>query len=257
MSVNHYERAFKIWKVLTDFAKEHKKITYKEISEITKVHWRAQYIPLGFIQDYCLENDLPPLSILAVNNTTKSPGSGFIACSTNKIISEQERVFEFNWEQLENPFAFSLDADINKILTSIKNFELNNENVVKIKARGILQSLLKDASLSIYNNQCAMCQTTIEDLLEACHIKPYSDCDENERKDLRNIILLCKNHHKLFDSGLIRIDENYKMHISSDVTLKSSADKEIFKHIDNVMIILPGDVKYYPNKEYIRYLNNR
>ena len=49
MAVNHYERAAKIWDVLVEAASNNKKKTYKEISEDTKIHWRAQYIPLGFI----------------------------------------------------------------------------------------------------------------------------------------------------------------------------------------------------------------
>lgn len=258
MGVNHYERAAQIWDVLVKAASNKKNKTYKEISEDTKIHWRAQYIPLGFIQDYCIENDLPPLSILAVNNSTGLPGTGFIACSPDKIKTELENVYQFNWKEHTNPFYFAKNVkNIEQIIEAIRNFNFNNENVQKIKSRGILQSLLKDAMMKFYNNQCAMCSLSIEELLEACHIKPFSDCSDEEKKDPRNIIILCKNHHKLFDSGLITIDENYKMHVDSSVKLKTASDLNLFQHIENETITLPSDIKFYPEKKYLNYLNKK
>ncbi len=256
MTVNHYERAANIWDVLVEASTNKKQKTYKEISEITKIHWRAQHIPLGFIQEYCLENDLPPLSILAVNNSTGLPGTGFIACSPDKIKTELENVYRFNWHEHTNPFDFAKNVkNIEQILEAIRNFNFNNKHVQKIKSRGILQPLLKDAAMKFYNNQCAMCGLSIEELLEACHIKPFSDCSDKEKKDLRNIIILCKNHHKLLDAGLIYIDEEYTMHIDSSVKQKTDSDRNLFQQIENVTLSLPSDVKFYPDKEYLKYLN--
>lgn len=256
MSINHYERAYKIWNILINCASENKTISYKKISEISDIHWRVQKIPLEYIQQYCIEKDLPPLTILAVNNSTHLPGSGFIACSPERIESETKNVWSYDWNKQENPFSFACDIhNFEDIIESIKNANSSNIKIGTIKSRGILQSLLKDAALSIYNNQCAMCRISIEELLEACHIKPFCDCNEDEKKDLNNIIILCKNHHKLFDSHIITIDENYKMHVSSNIKKKTDADNYLFNLIDNVPINLPKELKYYPNKKYIKYLN--
>lgn len=257
MDINHYERASKIWDLLVNAASKKETITYKDITQKSGIHWRAQHIPLGYIQNYCLEYDLPPLTILAVNNSTKLPGSGFIACNPNKIKAEAERVCQFNWSDYENPFLFANNTTLKNIIKAIQKSDFNNESIIKIKSRGILQSLLKDAALTFYDNQCAMCGISIEELLEACHIKPYADCTDDEKKDLRNIIILCKNHHKLFDSGLITIDTDYKMHIKSSIKIKSSSDRGLFQHIDNVRIHLPNETNVYPGKEYINYLNNK
>lgn len=256
MSINHYERAYKIWNILIKCASENKTISYKQITEITTIHWRVQKIPLEYIQQYCIEKDLPPLTILAVNNSSHLPGSGFIACSSERIEAETKNVYSYDWSKQENPFSFACDINnFEDIIESIKNSNTGNIKIGAIKSRGILQSLLKDAALGIYNNQCAMCKLSIEELLEACHIKPFCDCNEDEKKDLNNIIILCKNHHKLFDSHIITIDENYKMHVSANIKTKTDADKYCFNYIDNVILNLPKEIKYYPNKKYIKYLN--
>ena len=56
-----------------------------------------------------------------------------------------------------------------------------------------------------YGSKCAVCNITINKLLDAAHIrgKKYNGSD-----DWRNGIVLCKNHHKSFDSGLFKIDPN-------------------------------------------------
>ncbi len=256
MSINHYERAYYIWNILVDCASKNKTISYKQITEISDIHWRVQKIPLEYIQQYCIEKDLPPLTILAVNNSTHLPGSGFIACSTERIETETKNVFLYDWNKQDNPFSFACDINnFEDIIDAIKNSNSGNIKIGAIKSRGILQNLLKDAALRIYNKQCAMCKLSIEELLEACHIKPYCDCDENEKKDINNIIILCKNHHKLFDSHIITIDENYNMHVSKNLKMKSDSDKSLFYHIDNVTLSLPKTKQYYPNKKYLKYYN--
>ena len=256
MSINHYERAYLMWNTLIECAAKGEVLSYKKIFELTNIHWRVQKIPLEYIQQYCMEERLPPLTILAVNNSSRLPGSGFIACSPEETKTETQKVFDYDWKSQDNPFSFACNIkDFEEIIEAIKNSNSGKTKIGAIKSRGILQSLLKDASLQIYHNQCAMCKLSIEELLDACHIKPFRDCNENEKKDIKNIIILCKNHHKLLDSHLITIDTNYKMHVSTNIEYKSPADKNLFYQINNVTLNLPSDTKYYPDKQYIKYLN--
>jgi putative restriction endonuclease len=54
-----------------------------------------------------------------------------------------------------------------------------------------------------YGVQCALCDAAIREVLEAVHICPVADggCD-----DPRNGLVLCRNHHRAFDAGMVYID---------------------------------------------------
>jgi hypothetical protein len=84
VAVNQVERASRAWPILTDRAKKRSTITYGELGQALGVHHRAVRYILGVIQDYCLEEKLPPLTILIVNASGK-PGSGFIAFDLDKF----------------------------------------------------------------------------------------------------------------------------------------------------------------------------
>lgn len=54
-----------------------------------------------------------------------------------------------------------------------------------------------------YNNKCAVCRCSVPELLEAAHIKAVKDGGNDSK---RNGICLCRNHHKAFDSDLLKLD---------------------------------------------------
>jgi predicted restriction endonuclease len=65
------------------------------------------------------------------------------------------------------------------------------------------QQALRKIMLEYWENSCAVTDIPIEEMLEACHIKPYRDCTPEEKLDPHNGLLLTANLHKLFDSGYI------------------------------------------------------
>jgi len=60
---------------------------------------------LGHIMHYCIQNDLPPLTVLVVNQDTGLPGEGLIGADLN---ADRETVFNFNWFGLIPPTATEL-----------------------------------------------------------------------------------------------------------------------------------------------------
>lgn len=54
-----------------------------------------------------------------------------------------------------------------------------------------------------YGAKCAVCDIDLKELLDAVHIRPFSD---NGSDDPRNGLAMCANHHRAFDSGLFRIE---------------------------------------------------
>lgn len=89
--------------------------------------------------------------------------------------------------------------------------------------------------LDYYNRTCVVCGCKEPTILEAAHIKAVKDGGSD---DVNNGICLCRNHHKLFDSGKLRIDF-IKQQFSLSVTVEIDAAwyKEAIKR--NCTMILP------------------
>jgi len=82
MAVNHEERAARAWPVLTATAQQRTTVTYGKLGKAIGIHQRPVRYVLGLVQEYCLAENLPPLTILVVQALGAKPGSsspGFFA----------------------------------------------------------------------------------------------------------------------------------------------------------------------------------
>ena len=86
------------------------------------------------------------------------------------------------------------------------------EAIVKIR---INQDKFRESLIKKYNGKCCLCGVDYLSMLVASHIKPWAKSDKYEKLDIENGLLLCPNHDKLFDSGLISFDSKGKIMISS------------------------------------------
>lgn len=68
------------------------------------------------------------------------------------------------------------------------------------------------------DKSCKICGLNISELLYASHIKPWKDCDNEERLDPNNGFLLCSIHNDLFDKRLISFKDNGRIIISNTIT---------------------------------------
>lgn len=80
----------------------------------------------------------------------------------------------------------------------------------------------------IYHERCSLCDLGYHFQgrpigVEAAHVIPVED--RGTSRDIRNGILLCKNHHDLFDRYLWTFDEDYMVHVSYDPLFRKSALK--------------------------------
>ena len=259
MKVNQEERAFKAWNVLVDRAQERSLISYKELGGRIGIHHRAVKHVLSLIQDYCLENGLPPLTILVINQGTKRPGEGFIAWDIEDAEDGITKVYDYNWRISKNPFGFTeagmTSEDLVKDL--LNNPDSAAEIYALIKVRGITQRIFRNALLCIYNNSCCMCGLSLDAVLEACHIIPYSLSGSEQRLDVRNGLLLCSNHHKMFDRGIITINLDYTIHYHGEKKKgHSKYDKLLKKELHGKRIAFPDNVRERPNKQYLSWHQN-
>lgn len=102
------------------------------------------------------------------------------------------------------------------------------------------QSEFKGKILKAYNNKCCVSGESCPELLEAAHLQQYLTKTSNH---IQNGILLRIDLHRLFDSGLLFIDSNYIVHIST--LIKSTT----YQQFDGIAISLPANSNAYPSKE--------
>ena len=106
------------------------------------------------------------------------------------------------------------------------------------------QSTFRKKILQAYNYSCAITQENQKEVLEAAHIQTYISEDSN---NIQNGLCLRVDIHKLFDNGLITINQDYKIILSSFLSSSN------YKKLDNKKIILPAEKNYYPSLEALNY----
>jgi putative restriction endonuclease len=254
MSFNTLEYACKTWDILIEVAKNKDTITYGDLAKKLNIHHRPIRLILGLIQDYCMEESIVPLTILVVRKEG-IPGTGFIAYDVNKFEDGKEKVYESNISSEHNPFCIkntTEDELITKLLTQPNE---SKEVYTKIKSRGMKQVLFRKALLRAYNKKCAFLDITNEMTLEACHIIPWSESSDEQKMDIRNGILLNSFHHKLFDSGLITISQDFKIKVHKNLYKKkgiSEIEQYLTIGLEGQKINLPTDRIQYPLYEFIK-----
>jgi len=199
-----------------------------------------------------MENNLPPLTILVVNDKTKLPGLGFIATDRDKIEEATKKVYEYDWSKIKNPFDIGLKRD--EIIKKIRKKKLTKEDQNKIDQRCIGQQLFREALLEIYSSKCCICGLSLKELLQAAHIKAYIRCSEDEKFDKNNGLLLCANHHLLYDSNKINISNEYIININDKIKNTLPNNDFIIKY-NNKKIMLPKSKLDYPDPKYINERN--
>lgn len=253
--INQAERAFQAWPILTATAKKKETITYLQLGNAIGIHHRAVRFVLGLIQDYCLEEKLPPLTILVVNGSGH-PGTGFIAYDLNHFDQGLADVWSTDWKLVENPFDFSLSGNsYENLIKELTTSPDESEAVyVKVKSRGIKQSLFRSALLNAYSHKCAFTSISILDTLEACHIVPWAQSTPQQRLDVRNGLLLNNLHHRLFDSGYITISKDFNIHYfdpKSKEREHTAFERPFTTGLHGKLMSVPRLLKHRPLPEYI------
>ena len=183
-----------------------------------------------------VELDIAMLNIL--NNET------FVRKNTvgNNMYSNSLKQFRFFLrENIED------DAEEKKIADTIlesKSLSMTEKQML-IKSR-IGQGKFREGLIEKYEGKCVVTGIDKTRLLIASHIKPWAICDNEERMDTENGLLLCPNMDRLFDYGLITFTDEGKMnissfvgeqnierlHISKDMVVNLKASKRLLKYLE-------------------------
>jgi putative restriction endonuclease len=101
------ERAAQLWSLLILAARNQQILSYGMIEHLTGLPMRALGKRLHPIQEYCRENGLPPLTSIAVTETSGVPGEGFTGAPIEEVFRAQARVFVFDWFNHRIPFPIA------------------------------------------------------------------------------------------------------------------------------------------------------
>jgi hypothetical protein len=102
------ERVQQLWGLLALAAMSRQVLTYGIVARLTGIMRAGIGDLLQPIQQYCTENDLPPLTSLVVSEQTGVPGEGFIAAAD--VPAAQMRVFQHPWMDVAVPTAEKFEA---------------------------------------------------------------------------------------------------------------------------------------------------
>ena len=118
-----------------------------------------------------------------------------------------------------------------------------------------LQNFFRNAVLSSYNHRCALSGITIDRLLNASHIIPWSK-SESRRADPTNGICLNVLYDRAFDRGLITFDEDYRLVLSSDLKAGNVPDlqRDNFINKEGDTLWLPH--RFLPDHNALEYHRN-
>ncbi|MCK9477175.1 MAG: HNH endonuclease [Candidatus Muirbacterium halophilum] len=111
--------------------------------------------------------------------------------------------------------------DIKKIdnVESIK--QITGEEKERLQKYRVNQGLFRKKLIKGRINKgtvkCDLCEIDIQELLNASHIKPWSESNGEEKLDINNGLLLCPIHDALFDKGFISFEDDGKIVISKKI----------------------------------------
>ena len=197
-------------KIPSNISKEHPKIHFANCSGLKKSLGSSSTTKKYF--KVC-SNSIEELEQWSLNTYNKE----LTPCGTCK-----KRGLLVAWyaeiKNLQAASALSLKSDIDELeecLTSQTDPEKRTEIETLIKAR-LAQGKFRKDVLKLYPS-CPLTGLDIEPLLIASHIKPWSKCNNEERLDPSNGLMLAPNIDALFDSGLITFETDGTIKISPKI----------------------------------------
>lgn len=125
-----------------------------------------------------------------------------------------------------------------------------SEKIVTVKQR-LHQAFFRDAVISSYNTRCCVTGLPLVECLVAGHIVPWS-VDEQRRADPTNGVCMSATFDRLFDCGLITIEDDLTLRVSNRVRGlrdQSAADLIAVRHSQK--IIPPA--RFYPDPACLRW----
>ena len=138
---------------------------------------------------------------------------------------------------------------LNEPNVEYKRIQIETEEDVFVRG-GLFKKLIP----RVYSATCSftgmqLSSTYGHNFIDACHIIPFSLTHDDK---VSNGIALCPNMHRAFDRGLLSVDNQYRIIVSSGV-IEDGQHIYNIKQLEGRPIQLPSNSKYYPDHEKINW----
>ncbi len=159
-------------------------------------------------------------------------------------IGEGKRVYEevvsrLNKRRIKTGLSVSLGDTKNSYYESLTKHRIG---------QGAFRIIVTDA----YNRRCAISGEKTLPVLEAAHIKAFSQDGPN---NVSNGLLLRSDLHKLYDKGYITLNTDYVVEVSKSLHEDYGNGKMYYEYHGKKLTVMPDDESFYPNKEYLEWHN--
>lgn len=150
--------------------------------------------------------------------------------------------------------AFSADAGrlAEARLAEVEMPPLGEERAAT-RVERVNQGYFRNSLLANYQQRCCLTGISEPRLLVASHIKPWAVADSSERTAASNGLLLNALHDRAFDRGLITLNKNLEVVVSSKLPI-DEANREWIARLAGQKARLP--LAMPPAKEFLEYHND-
>jgi len=141
------------------------------------------------------------------------------------------------------------EHDIKFVLLTYYDFDIELEMHKEKEERDkrYYQQILRKQAYIRYQNKCVISDINEKILLEVAHIKPVSECsNEQEKTDINNVLLLWIDIHKFFDAYLISINPK---------TLTVETKCEYLKKYNGMTIKINEQTRKYLENHYSKFIS--
>lgn len=152
--------------------------------------------------------------------------------------------------------SFQIQAGVPHVLAPPAPAELDvSAGERRYATRVVMQRLhqfrFRQLVIAAYRERCAICRLAHRELLDAAHILP--DRDERGRPEVPNGLAMCGVHHGAFDSYILGVDSDYRVHIRRDVLEEHDGPMLLhgLQELHGAALTLPKAATLYPNKDYL------
>jgi putative restriction endonuclease len=115
--------------------------------------------------------------------------------------------------------------------------------------RRLHQAMFRERVVDAYGSKCALSGLPEIRLLDAAHIMPDGH-EKLGQPDVRNGILMSRIHHGAYDTGLISIDPDYRVHVAESLLAMNDGPLlEGLKKLKGVTIRPPQDARFQPDRD--------
>jgi len=187
----------------------------------------------------CAEDELPLIYFLQVK---KRPATEYLIFAPVYVVgwSDESRCFLVDLSEMKpgevvSPPPVRRQLELPVVRGEIR--ELTRSFAITTVQRRLYEARFRNAVLDAYRERCAVCGLHVRALLDAAHVD--GDREPKPAIDIREGIALCATHHRAFDAGILRYDDEYVVHVAS-------ADPMLLE-FEGRTLIVPAEETLRPN----------